>query len=41
MRVLLACLIAMFCCPPEGKAEEVQTDGWSTAVLLNSDVVSA
>ena len=41
MRVLLACLIAMFCCPPEGKAEEVQTDGWSTAVLWKSDVVSA
>ena len=41
MRLLLALLIAMFCIPSEGNAAEVQTDGWSTAVLWNSDVVSA
>ena len=41
MRLLLAWLIAMICCPSEGNAAEVQAAGWSTAVLWNSDVVSA
>lgn len=38
MSHLLACVLAMSCCPPDGKAE---VDSWSTAVLWNSDVVSA
>jgi hypothetical protein len=41
MKLIMACLIAMFCIPFEGNADEVQSDGWSTAVLWNSDVVSA
>lgn len=41
MRVLLVCVLAMFCFLPEVKGEEVQTDGWSAAVLWSSDVVSA
>ena len=41
MRLLLAWLIAMIRRPSEGNAAEVQADGWSTAVLWNSDVVSA
>lgn len=41
MKIFLACLIAVICWTPEAKAEEVQTDGWSTAVLWKSDVVSA
>ncbi|MDO8941758.1 MAG: hypothetical protein Q7U75_01170, partial [Desulfobacterales bacterium] len=41
MRILLACLIALFCRPPEGKAEDVPTDAWSTAVLWKGEVISA
>src|SRR5690348_15562236 len=41
MRLLLAWLIAMFCSLPMGMAEALQTEGWGTVVLWNSDVVSA
>ena len=41
MKLILACLIAMFCRPFAGNADEVQTDGWGTAVLWSNDVVSA
>jgi hypothetical protein len=41
MKIFLACLIAVICWTPEVKADELQTDGWSTAVLWKSDVVSA
>ena len=41
MRISCAWLIAMICCLSEGNAAEAQADGWRTAVLWNSDVVSA
>ena len=41
MRRVLVWLLAMFCFPSEGSAEEAQVKDWSTVVLWESDVVSA
>ena len=41
MRLLLVWLVAMFCFSSEGNAEKVDVEGWSTAVLWESEVVSA
>ncbi len=41
MSHLLACVLAISCCPPDANAGKAEVDGWSTAVLWNSDVFSA
>lgn len=41
MSHLLACVLAISCCPPDANAGKAEVAGWSTAVLWNSDVVSA
>jgi hypothetical protein len=41
MKIVLPCLLVMFCCLGEGSAEEDIPDGWEATVLWKSDVVSA
>ena len=41
MSNLLACVLAISCCPPDANAGKAEVAGWSTAVLWNSDVFSA
>lgn len=41
MKLILACLIAMFCSPFQANADEVLTNGWGIVDLWNSDVLSA